>query len=120
LAEITNTTQRIRENPNPWECLPGLIEASELNGQRELVGSTRLPVDTDEGDDAYISLGFAFRPADPDDPIFRESRSPEGWTRRAADNHAMWSYIVDEHGVDRVAIFYKAAFYDRRAFMRLV
>ena len=31
----------------------------------------------------------------------------------------MWSYLTDQHGRQRVAIFYKAAFYDRRAFMRL-
>jgi len=31
----------------------------------------------------------------------------------------MWSYLLDEHGRRRVAIFYKAAFYDRSAFMRL-
>jgi predicted secreted protein len=32
----------------------------------------------------------------------------------------MWSYIVDDEGTQRVAIFYKAAFYDRDAFMRPV
>lgn len=31
----------------------------------------------------------------------------------------MWSYLVDELGRRRGAIFYKAAFYDRDAFMRL-
>ena len=31
----------------------------------------------------------------------------------------MWSHIVDAEGRKRVAVFYKAAFYDRRADMRL-
>jgi hypothetical protein len=29
----------------------------------------------------------------------------------------MWSQLVDAEGVPRVAIFYKAAFYDRKAHM---
>jgi len=31
----------------------------------------------------------------------------------------MWSYLHDEHGRERCAIFYKAAFYDRDAFLTI-
>lgn len=90
----------------------------EAAGQQQLVNSDRLPVDTDGQDQAFIDLGFTFGEPDADDPLFRPATLPEGWTRRASD-HDMWSYLVDETGTDRVSIFYKAAFYDRRAHMGL-
>lgn len=98
----------------------GAIEAMEKRGQQQLVNSDRLPVKLGLGVDAdFIALGFTFGDPDPADPLFRPATLPAGWTRQASD-HDMWSYIVDEHGKQRVAVFYKAAFYDRRASMRLV
>lgn len=94
------------------------IEAMEKRGQTELVNSDRLPVDTDGADAEFEALGFTFGEPDPGDPLFRPAALPDGWTRQTSD-HDMWSYLLDEHGRRRVAIFYKAAFYDRSAFMRL-
>lgn len=101
----------------------GAIKAMEKQGQQQLVNSDRLPTngnngDRDGNDDAYLALGFTFGEPDADDPMFRPATLPSGWKREASD-HDMWSYIVDELGRRRVAIFYKAAFYDRSAFMRL-
>lgn len=96
-----------------------VIEGQERAGQAQLVHSDRLPTHLDDSDQAvFEALGFTFGEPDPSDSLFRPATLPEGWKREAAD-HAMWSYIVDELGRRRVAIFYKAAFYDRRAFMRL-
>jgi hypothetical protein len=97
---------------------PRYIEAMEAEGQQQLVNSTSLPVNTSDTDAEFEALGFIFGPPSADDPMFRPATLPEGWTREGSD-HAMWSYILDEQGVQRVAIFYKAAWYDRRAFMRL-
>lgn len=95
------------------------ITGMEAQGQRELVNSDRLPVDTNGQDDAFRELGFQLGDPDPNDPLFRPATLPEGWRREGSD-HAMWSHIVDEQGRERIAIFYKAAFYDRCAFMDIV
>ena len=52
------------------------------------------------------------------DDLFRAVTLPKGWSKAATD-HAMWSGVVDGRGVERVEVFYKAAFYDRAAHMRL-
>lgn len=100
------------------------ITTMEKQGQLQLVHSDRLPTHhamfgEESGDTPYLALGFSFGDPDSDDPIFRPATLPEGWSRRPSD-HSMWSYIVDQHGRDRVRIFYKAAFYDRSAQMSLI
>lgn len=95
------------------------ITDMETDGQRQLVHSDRLPVDLNGGkDDDYLALGFTFGEPDPGDPMFRPATLPDGWRRESSD-HAMWSYLVDANGRRRVAVFYKAAFYDRRAHMNI-
>jgi hypothetical protein len=95
------------------------ITGMEARGQRELVNSPQLPTNTRNTDADFEALGFTFGDPAPGDPMFRDATLPEGWTRRASD-HDMWSYIDDAEGNERVAIFYKAAFYDRSAHMYLV
>ena len=96
------------------------IEAQEARGQQMLVRSTYLPTEllrcTEEDIEALgIILGSVLK----DDPLFREATLPEGWTLVPAEGHSMWNYVVDDKGNRQVAIFYKAAFYDRRAHMSL-
>lgn len=95
------------------------ITGMEAAGQAQIVASTVLPIDTGYGakDDAYEALGIVF--GEKVDDLFREATLPEGWTRAGTD-HAMWSDVLDERGVKRIAVFYKAAFYDRSAHMSLV
>jgi hypothetical protein len=94
------------------------ILAQEARGQAQLVASESLPTDTGGHDADFIALGFTFGDPDPGDPLFRPATLPAYWTRRATD-HSMWSEIVDGDDRVRVMIFYKAAFYDRRANMRI-
>lgn len=96
----------------------GGIEAQEAQGQRQLVGSTQLPVKGNH-DPKFAEMGIIFGASTPDDPLFCEATLPAGWSKRATD-HSMWSEIVDEIGKVRASIFYKAAFYDRDAFIRVV
>lgn len=96
----------------------GVIEAQEKAGQTQLVNSDRLPTDLHNSQADFEALGFTFGEPDPHDPLFRPATLPDGWKRTASD-HDMWSYVVDELSRRRIAVFYKAAFYDRRAFMRL-
>lgn len=94
------------------------IEAMEAAGQRELVESDELPVEMQPSREEFEALGFVFGEIVDGDPLFRYATLPEGWTHKPSD-HSMWSYVVDELGQERVAVFYKAAFYDRRANMSL-
>lgn len=92
----------------------GAIESQEAAGQREMLFSDVLPSTGSEADEVLVELGFRLGPPNDDDPLFRACKLPPGW-RREGSGHSMWSYIVDERGMRQVAIFYKAAFYDRRA-----
>jgi|SRR5580692_10545489 hypothetical protein len=93
---------------------PGGIEAQETAGQAMLtLKFNQLPK---EGFDRYGQildrLGFV---AGKDiDELFVSITPPTGWTLRPSD-HSMRSYIHDDQGRKRGAVFYKAAFYDRRA-----
>ncbi len=88
-----------------------LILAQEAQGQKTLVKSTHLPK---KGDWEALSLMGVQRGLDVDD-LFCEAILPSGWQKIPTD-HSMWTNLVDERGTPRVAIFYKATFYDRDAF----
>jgi hypothetical protein len=99
------------------EGTTGYITGMEAAGQRQVVASTLLPIEIRGASDAdFEKLGFTFG-AKRDD-LFREATLPAGWSKQGSD-HNMWSYVVDHHGRRRVAVFYKAAHYDRRADMHL-
>lgn len=90
--------------------MPAAIEASEKMGQIELVRSTNMPIDLNHG--LFEKAGFKFGKRI--DEVFQEADLPPGWTREAT-SHSMHSDILDERVRKRVSVFYKAAFYDRRA-----
>lgn len=100
-----------------------VIGTQEKAGQRQVVHSDSLPTEIHGGTDAdFEAVGFTFGltdPHDPHDPLFRPATLPDGWAKQGSD-HDMWSYVIDELGRRRVGIFYKAAFYDRRADMHLI
>lgn len=99
--------------------LPGGIEASEARGQAELVRSSVLPAQMGDQRAAFEALGFRFGEPVDGDPLFIHALLPPGWSKAPSD-HDMWSHVLDEKGRKRAAVFYKAAFYDRRANMSLV
>ncbi len=128
---MTNATSKVLNSGNPAAAAalgrgdvenaliaatPGGIEAQEKHGQELLVKSTDMPIELLPNREAFEKVGFKF--GDPIDTLFVAAALPPGWQREATD-HAMWSHIVDEHGRKRVNIFYKAAFYDRRADARI-
>lgn len=93
---------------------PGGIEAQEAQGQKDLIRSSYLPKECPR--DELEALGFKF--GEDHDDIFINVEMPKGWSKRATDS-AYWTDLIDNEGVVRGAIFYKAAFYDRRASMKL-
>lgn len=96
---------------------PGGIERQEAQGQQMLVASEQIPREIRGATrDELVALGFVFG-ADIDE-LFVACTLPAGWSKRATD-HSMHSDVLDEKGRIRAAIFYKAAFYDRRADMRM-
>ncbi|MFD9950540.1 hypothetical protein ACFWYW_57570 [Nonomuraea sp. NPDC059023] len=96
------------------------IERMEMQGQREFVNSSVLPSRLNHGsEDELTTLGFTFGDKVDGDPLFRHATLPPGWKREGSE-HAMWSHIVDELGRKRVSVFYKAAVYDRDAFLNIV
>lgn len=117
---IENTTATAFGEPRLGILMafPGAIEASERAGQAQLVASAQLPVKMQAQRKHFEALGFVFGAPTKGDRLFCAATLPAGWEKRGSD-HAMWSYIHDDKGRCRVEVFYKAAFYDRDAFMRL-
>lgn len=95
----------------------GYITDMEADGQRQIVASEVLP--TDGPWDELEQLGFVPGPVDRSDPLFRQVTLPPGWSR-AGTGHSMWSSVLDDRDIERVAVFYKATFYDRSAHCSLV
>lgn len=84
----------------------------EARGQKELSRRDMLPKKCPRED--LEKLGFVF--GEEIDELFISVTMPEGWHKQATD-HSMWTDLLDEKGRKRGAIFYKAAFYDRKADM---
>lgn len=97
---------------------PGGIEAQEKAGQAMLtLKFNQLPKERLDRYRAHLErIGFKFG-TDVDD-LFISVTPPAGWELRPSE-HSMWSYIHDGQGRKRGAVFYKAAFYDRKASITL-
>jgi hypothetical protein len=96
---------------------PGGIEAQEAAGQAMLCASAQLPKEMHGCTREQLeAIGFKFG-ADVDD-LFVTCTLPPGWKKQATD-HSMHSDLLDDKGRRRAGIFYKAAFYDRKADMSM-
>lgn len=102
---------------------PSAIENQEKQGQKELVESSQLPRKVNPyatgptAKEAYEKMGIKVLDESKDD-LFYNVVLPSGWSIQCGD-HSMWSALLDDKGVERASIFYKAAFYDRKAFINL-
>ena len=97
---------------------PGGIEAQERTGQIAFVANETLPIRCNYGTTREQIEAMGVEYGDPVDDLFVAVKLPDGWAKVATD-HAMWSKLVDEQGRERASIFYKAAFYDRGAFINI-
>lgn len=95
----------------------GAIERQEARGQQELCAKGMIPR---EGAARILpqleALGFQLTPAQ--DELFYDAVLPDGWSIKPTA-HSMHSDLLDEQGRKRGGIFYKAAFYDRKASFHL-
>ncbi len=101
--------------------LSGAIVGQEARSQRDLCNSATLPIKYGDGNnkEEYMKelekLGIQVTGTE--DDLFYNVVLPEGWKIEPTD-HYLWSHLVDAKGRKRASIFYKAAFYDRDAFLR--
>lgn len=93
---------------------PGGIERQEAEGQAKLVANfDTLPKEVfPQSPDIAGILGFKI--LGEADEIFMRIEAPEGWQLKPT-SHSMHSDLIDANGRKRAGLFYKAAFYDRRA-----
>lgn len=118
MSKVSNTTAQVQADPILGIAIAlGGIEAQEARGQRELVNTDSLPTECDNRE-AMEAHGVKFGEPYKDDPLFCDAILPTGWKKQATD-HSMHSEVVDAKGRVRAEIFYKAAYYDRRASMHM-
>lgn len=106
------------------------ITYQEREGQKNLCNSSELPMKYNGGlkeQKEYIEklnqMGITVIETEEernknfaDGELFMKVILPEGWSIKRTD-HSMWSNLTDNKGKKRASIFYKAAFYDRDAFI---
>lgn len=125
---IDNTTK----TPHPEWLMggnPNAIEEQEKQGQDQITRARevmQLPIkvnyplgeDGKKGNsgEAYEAMGIKVIGTSKGDELFFDVHLPAGWNINPTD-HPMWSTLVDSEGKERANIFYKAAFYDRDAFV---
>ena len=99
------------------------IENQEKRGQQAVVRFKRLPKNSNNygirekpelTKEYYTKMGIEI--VEDYDDLFWSVKLPEGWEIRATD-HTMWNELVDDKGRVRAVFFYKAAYYDRNAFI---
>ncbi|MHC4311264.1 MAG: hypothetical protein ACYSW3_02190 [Planctomycetota bacterium] len=93
----------------------GIVE-SEKRGQQHFVNTDVLPkvIRPPKAKQTLEEMGVIF--GEDDDDLFVDVTLPEGWKKEPTD-HDMWSRLLDADGNEVAMIFYKAAFYDRDAFL---
>ena len=101
------------------------IENQEKRGQQSVVRNQRLPKrvkryskdNVERTKQQYESMGISI--INECDDLFWSVKLPEGWEIRETD-HSMWNNLIDDKGRVRARFFYKAAFYDREAFIEFL
>lgn len=124
MNKVINTKKRAQEEPFLGLMDALNIEASELRGQKELEQSSQLPfkighrndMTIEEVTSIYEKYGIKVLKQSNGDELFVDVILPEGWKIKGT-SHSMWNNLIDQNGRIRASFFYKAAFYDRDAFL---
>lgn len=110
LKEAARHAEQIaKEGGDPTEAI--LIQ--EAAGQKDLLTSAKLPtkgLNPERCKELGIVVGETV------DSLFTAVQLPSGLVKKGSD-HAMWSYLKDAEDNEVASMFYKAAFYDRDAFI---
>lgn len=120
--KVINTMKEAQENPagTSVEAMfrgsSSAIDHMEAEGTMQLVESSVLPTQGLHVTDWAEKVGIKILKPVADDPVFTHVELPKGWRQETTD-HNMWNKLVDDQGRERASIFYKAAFYDRSAYI---
>lgn len=104
-------------DPEFGKLFDALIRSDEAAGQREVVATQRLPKTIPHWQKVTweaICAAWGLTIVGEVDDLFNKVELPHGW-QIVASSHSMWTALNDSQGRQRALIFYKAAFYDRRA-----
>lgn len=94
-----------------WEILQnGIDDSMSYEERREITTKNNLAYTKQQ----YEKMGITI--VDEYDDLFYNVQLPEGWETKATD-HSMWNDLLDDKGRKRANFFYKAALYDRDAFI---
>ncbi|MDD5589210.1 MAG: hypothetical protein PHP92_04100 [Candidatus Nanoarchaeia archaeon] len=99
---------------------PFAIEQQEKRGQEQLCQSSQLPINGNFGDteeyieEKYNKHNIKIIGKSQNDNLFFDVELPNGW-KIVPTEHSMWSELLNDKGEVIADIFYKAAFYDRKA-----
>lgn len=101
----------------------GFIERQEIEGQFAISTGQYLPKNMGT-QGRYMDAAPAYNLAGieiigEEDKLFYKVKLPENWTVEPHSNSQYWSDLKDDNGKVRAEIFYKAAFYDRDAFINI-
>ena len=120
----TRVPMTIDPGRDPMSAMLGLLlggdmaSFAESEGQDQVVSMDVLPTHIYGSEEAFKaplqSKGGTWGEPLIDDPLFTHVKLPLGWTKVPTD-HDMWSEVHDETGKVVARVFYKAAFYDRKA-----
>lgn len=97
-------------------CVPheirfrGVTPSMEYKEEREIVIRNNIDFTKEQ----YEKMGITIH--DEADDLFWNVSLPEGWSIKATD-HRLWKHVYDEKGRKRADFFYKAAAWDRDAFI---
>lgn len=96
------------------------ILGQEAAGQQSFVNSDTLPTQMSREDrETLEAAGVVFGDVVEGDGLFQYVQLPVGW-KKSSTGHSMHNDLLDDKGRKRAGIFYKAAFYDRRADLHCV
>lgn len=125
---IVNTTKLAKERPGAIlaaflvdtgytvEKMEAL-GAEQLRNQRTVLPTKGLANDRERWGKIGVEVGTICS----EDPLFTQAVLPDSWTiEEGSSSSDYWSVLKDENGYVRAKLFYKAAFYDRRASINLV
>lgn len=122
MKKVINTTTKDSHVEWLFGGNPDAIVAQEAEGQKELIESLQLPRkcsqprDITNASEQYQKMGIKVFPTSKGDELFIGVKLPDGWKKEATE-HEMWNNLIDDKGRTRATFFYKAAFYDRKAFV---
>lgn len=125
---VSNEIIEFREN---MACGAGFLEVLkateegiqnvEKSGQSQLIQSSQIPRMFMGGKKEDLeAMGVKFLGETPGDDLFYDVELPEGWTKKKHDGgNDYWTELRNEKEEVIAMIFYKAAFYDRKAHIRV-